>query len=336
MQEMTVIMELKLLADVGLVGFPNAGKSTLLASVSAAKPKIANYPFTTLEPNLGIVSYRDSKSFVMADIPGIIEGASAGKGLGLRFLRHIERNSLLLFMVPADSDDIRKEYEILLNELSTFNPEMLDKQRVLAITKSDMLDQELMDEIEPTLPANVPHVFISSITGMGLSVLKDILWEELNKDSNKIEAIVHRPKDVSKLQQELKDMGEDEDLSYEYVEDDGSVSVGDYDMVPLIDRFVEKHPDFSYRGAKGILALTGYNGILGYRTDESYETRPADLDENKVQWLDAHPDFSLEKERAAAKKVADAMKAEGWEFASHTWGHQNVGCLLYTSPSPRD
>ena len=185
MQEMTVIMELKLLADVGLVGFPNAGKSTLLASVSAAKPKIANYPFTTLEPNLGIVSYRDSKSFVMADIPGIIEGASAGKGLGLRFLRHIERNSLLLFMVPADSDDIRKEYEILLNELSTFNPEMLDKQRVLAITKSDMLDQELMDEIEPTLPANVPHVFISSITGMGLSVLKDILWEELNKDSNK-------------------------------------------------------------------------------------------------------------------------------------------------------
>ena len=159
----------------------------------------------------------------MADIPGIIEGASQGKGLGLRFLRHIERNSLLLFMVPADSDDIRKEYEVLLNELRTFNPEMLDKQRVLAVTKSDMLDQELMDEIEPTLPANVPHVFISSITGMGLSVLKDILWEELNKDSNKIEAIVHRPKDVNKLQQELKDMGEDEDLSYEYVEDDEDV-----------------------------------------------------------------------------------------------------------------
>ena len=160
---------------------------------------------------------------MMADIPGIIEGASQGKGLGLRFLRHIERNSLLLFMVPADSDDIRKEYEVLLNELRTFNPEMLDKQRVLAVTKSDMLDQELMDEIEPTLPANVPHVFISSITGMGLSVLKDILWEELNKDSNKIEAIVHRPKDVNKLQQELKDMGEDEDLSYEYVEDDEDV-----------------------------------------------------------------------------------------------------------------
>ena len=219
MQEMTIIMELKLLADVGLVGFPNAGKSTLLSAVSSARPKIANYPFTTLEPNLGIVSYRDGKSFVMADIPGIIEGASQGKGLGLRFLRHIERNSLLLFMVPADSDDIRKEYEILLNELSTFNPEMLDKQRVLAITKSDMLDQELMDEIEPTLPAGVPHVFISSVSGLGISVLKDILWEELNKESNKIEDIVHRPKDVTRLQQELKDMGEDEDIIYEYEEE---------------------------------------------------------------------------------------------------------------------
>ena len=219
MQEMTVIMELKLLADVGLVGFPNAGKSTLLSAISAAKPKIADYPFTTLEPNLGIVSYRDGKSFVMADIPGIIEGASQGKGLGLRFLRHIERNSLLLFMVPADSDDIRKEYEILLNELSTFNPEMLDKQRVLAITKSDMLDQELMDEIEPTLHAGVPHVFISSVSGLGISVLKDILWEELNKESNKIEDIVHRPKDVTRLQQELKDMGEDEDIIYEYEEE---------------------------------------------------------------------------------------------------------------------
>lgn len=216
---MTVIMELKLLADVGLVGFPNAGKSTLLSAISAAKPKIADYPFTTLEPNLGIVSYRDGKSFVMADIPGIIEGASQGKGLGLRFLRHIERNSLLLFMVPADSDDIRKEYEVLLNELRTFNPEMLDKQRVLAITKSDMLDQELMDEIEPTLPEGVPHIFISSVSGLGISVLKDILWEELNKESNKIEDIVHRPKDVTRLQQELKDMGEDEELDYEYEED---------------------------------------------------------------------------------------------------------------------
>ena len=227
MQELTVIMELKLLADVGLVGFPNAGKSTLLASVSAAKPKIANYPFTTLEPNLGIVSYRDSKSFVMADIPGIIEGASAGKGLGLRFLRHIERNSLLLFMVPADSDDIRKEYEILLNELRTFNPEMLDKQRVLAVTKCDMLDQELMDEIEPTLPEGIPHIFISAVSGMGISTLKDILWEELNKESNKIEgkvdSIAHRAKDLSHLQEELKEEGEDEDLSYEYVNDDEDI-----------------------------------------------------------------------------------------------------------------
>ena len=224
MQEMTVIMELKLLADVGLVGFPNAGKSTLLSAVSSAKPKIANYPFTTLEPNLGIVSYRDGKSFVMADIPGIIEGASAGKGLGLRFLRHIERNSLLLFMIPADSDDIRKEYEILLNELRNFNPEMLDKQRVLAVTKCDMLDQELMDEIEPTLPENIPHVFISAISGLGISVLKDILWEELNKESNKIEgkveSIAHRAKDMSHLKEELEDEGEAEDLSSGYADDD--------------------------------------------------------------------------------------------------------------------
>ena len=220
MQEMTVIMELKLLADVGLVGFPNAGKSTLLSTISAAKPKIADYPFTTLEPNLGIVSYSDGKSFIMADIPGIIEGASQGKGLGLRFLRHIERNSLLLFMVPADSDDIRKEYDILLNELRTFNPEMLDKQRVLAITKSDMLDQELMDEIEPTLPEGIPHVFISSVTNFGIAKLKDILWEELNKESNRIETIVHRPKDVSRLQDELKDMGADDDFEYEYEDED--------------------------------------------------------------------------------------------------------------------
>ncbi len=220
MQEKLVIMELKLLADVGLVGFPNAGKSTLLSAVSAAKPKIADYPFTTLEPNLGIVSYRDNRSFVMADIPGIIEGASQGKGLGLRFLRHIERNSLLLFMVPADSDDIRKEYDILLNELKTFNPDMLDKQRILAVTKSDMLDQELMDEIEPTLPENIPHVFISSVTGLGIQALKDIIWEELNKDSNKIEAIVHRPKEVTNLRQELKDMGMDGDFEYEYEADD--------------------------------------------------------------------------------------------------------------------
>ena len=220
MQELTVIMELKLLADVGLVGFPNAGKSTLLAAVSAAKPKIANYPFTTLEPNLGIVSYRDSKSFVMADIPGIIEGASAGKGLGLRFLRHIERNSLLLFMVPGDAEDIRKEYDILLNELATFNPDMLDKQRVLAITKCDLLDDELIEMLEETLPEGIPHVFISSVTGLGISVLKDILWNELNKENIQSElskdSLVHRSKDMGKLQDELRAMGQDDDLTIEY------------------------------------------------------------------------------------------------------------------------
>ena len=232
-QEGTFILELKVLADVGLVGFPNAGKSTLLSVVSAAKPKIANYAFTTLEPNLGIVECRDHHSFVMADIPGIIEGAHEGKGLGTRFLRHIERNSVLLFMIPADSDDIRKEYEILLNELRTFNPEMLDKQRVLAITKCDMLDQELMDEIEPTLPESIPHVFISAISGLGISTLKDMLWEELNKESNKIEgkieSIAHRAKDMSHLKEELKDEGEDEDLSYEYVDDEDIEDLEDFE-----------------------------------------------------------------------------------------------------------
>lgn len=214
MQEMTVILELKLLADVGLVGFPNAGKSTLLSTVSAARPKIADYPFTTLEPNLGIVSYREGKSFVMADIPGIIEGASEGKGLGLRFLRHIERNSVLLFMVPADADDIVTEYKVLLNELQKFNPDMLDKGRVLAITKSDMLDDELIAEIKPTLPEGVPHVFISSLMEQGIMELKDILWKELNDDSNRLEnGIVHQSKDLNKLSEELKVMGEDDDLS---------------------------------------------------------------------------------------------------------------------------
>lgn len=175
------ILELKLLADIGLVGFPNAGKSTLLSVVSAAKPEIANYAFTTLTPNLGIVSYRDSRSFVMADIPGIIEGAAEGKGLGLRFLRHIERNSSLLFMVPADADDINKEYEILLGELEKFNPELLDKERILAISKSDMLDEELITEIKPTLP-NIPHVFISSVQNEGITELKDLIWKQLNND----------------------------------------------------------------------------------------------------------------------------------------------------------
>ena len=178
--EREVVLELKLLADVGLVGFPNAGKSTLVSSVSAAKPKIANYPFTTLEPSLGIVSYRDGKSFVIADIPGIIEGASQGKGLGLRFLRHIERNSLLLFMIPADSDDIRRDYEILLRELTTYNPELLDKQRVLAVSKCDIVDDELIEMQKQNIPDDVPVVFISAVSGKGLEELKDVLWENLH------------------------------------------------------------------------------------------------------------------------------------------------------------
>ena len=195
--EKTVILELKLLADVGLVGFPNAGKSTLLSAVSAARPKIADYPFTTMEPQLGIVGYRDNRSFVMADIPGIIEGASEGRGLGLRFLRHIERNAVLLFMVPADSDDIMAEYEVLLNELREFNPDLMDKPRVLAISKSDMLDDELIAEIEETLPEDLPHVFISAVTGMGLMPLKDMLWREITSDANRLatSSITHRPLD---------------------------------------------------------------------------------------------------------------------------------------------
>lgn len=175
------ILELKLLADVGLVGFPNAGKSTLLSTVSAAKPKIANYAFTTLEPSVGVVRYYDDQSFVMADIPGIIEGAHDGKGLGIRFLRHIERNSVLLFMVSAEEEDIKKSYEILLDELREYNPELLVKNRVLAVTKSDMLDEHLEAEIEPMLPEGVPHVFISSFTGEGIQRLKDLLWESLHK-----------------------------------------------------------------------------------------------------------------------------------------------------------
>ncbi|MEF2643099.1 MAG: GTPase ObgE [Paramuribaculum sp.] len=193
----TVILELKLLADVGLVGFPNAGKSTLLSALSAARPKIADYPFTTMEPQLGIVPYRDNRSFVMADIPGIIEGASEGKGLGLRFLRHIERNAVLLFMVPADAENIKSEYEILLNELEKFNPQLMDKQRVLAISKSDMLDEELMAEIEKTLPDDVPHLFISAVTGLGLTELKDVLWGAVTDERNQIAtpSITHRPLD---------------------------------------------------------------------------------------------------------------------------------------------
>jgi GTP-binding protein len=175
-----IILELKLLADVGLVGFPNAGKSTLLSVVSAAKPKIADYAFTTLTPNLGVVSYRDSRSFVMADIPGIIEGAAEGKGLGIQFLRHIERNSLLLFMIPADAKDIKTEYAILLNELKKYNPELLDKKRMLAITKTDMLDDELKAEMQKDVPTELPVIFISSVTNQGILELKDLIWKNLH------------------------------------------------------------------------------------------------------------------------------------------------------------
>lgn len=248
MQEMTVIMELKLLADVGLVGLPNAGKSTLLSSLSAAKPKIANYPFTTLEPSLGIVSYRDHQSFVMADIPGIIEGAAEGKGLGLRFLRHIERNSLLLFMVPGDTDDIKREYELLLGELERFNPEMLQKHRVLAVTKCDLLDDELIEMLKESLPQDLQVVFISAVTGMGLEELKDILWQELNSESNKIKGViaedtlVHRDKDLSYLADEVYDedrladeeigiIDEDQDLDddIEYIDEDEIEDLEDFE-----------------------------------------------------------------------------------------------------------
>ena len=235
MQEMKVILELKLLADVGLVGFPNAGKSTLLSALSSARPKIANYPFTTLEPSLGIVPYRDNRSFVMADIPGIIEGASEGKGLGLRFLRHIERNSLLLFMVPGDTDNIKGEYEVLLNELSRFNPGMLDKHRVLAITKCDLLDDELIEMLHEDLPADLPVVFISSVTGQGIQELKDKLWEELNSESNKLQAIseggnmVHRDREAAVLATDFADWQDDS------LEEDDADELEEYDIEFLED-----------------------------------------------------------------------------------------------------
>lgn len=235
-QERRVILELKVLADVGLVGFPNAGKSTLLSVVSAAKPKIANYPFTTLEPKIGIVSYRDYKSFVMADIPGIIEGASEGKGLGLRFLRHIERNSLLLFMVPADADDIHQEYRVLLNELAQYNPELLDKRRILAISKADMLDDELMEALEADLP-EIPHIFISSITGYNITGLKDMLWRELNADGEykkSFESITHRNLDIKVV---------------EFDDDDESIPEDDYEEEDWDEEEEEDEdfdPDFYY------------------------------------------------------------------------------------------
>lgn len=224
-EEKWIVLELKLLADVGLVGLPNVGKSTLLSTISAAKPKIGDYPFTTLEPNLGMINYRDNKSFVMADIPGIIEGASEGKGLGLRFLRHIERNSLLLFMIPADSEDIHNEYKTLINELSLYNPEMLDKKRVLAITKSDLLDEELMQEIAHDLP-DIPYVFISSMTELGLTTLKDILWRELNAEdvtskTKTGKSLIHRRLEVKVTDSEEE--GLDEELN------DETDNIGGYD-----------------------------------------------------------------------------------------------------------
>ena len=215
MQERTVILELKVLGDVGLVGFPNAGKSTLLASISAAKPEIANYPFTTLVPNLGIVSYRDNRSFCMADIPGIIEGAHEGRGLGLRFLRHIERNSILLFMIPADCNDIKKEYDILLNELQQYNPELIEKQRILAITKCDMLDSELIEELKKELPTEIPSICISSLSGLNLTELKDLIWQKINETP--IKEIVHKPIEIQKTNKtaptEINDFDEEEEIN---------------------------------------------------------------------------------------------------------------------------
>lgn len=240
MQELTVILELKLLADVGLVGFPNAGKSTLVNALSSAKPKIGDYPFTTLEPSLGIVPYRDERSFVIADIPGIIEGASEGKGLGLRFLRHIERNSLLLFMVPADTEDIRHEYDVLLGELEKYNPELLDKQRVLAITKCDIIgqDEELIEMLKEGLPDDIPVIFISAVSGYNTQELKDILWREMNSESNKIAAVTtsenilrtaktithfsyqyEDDEDDEGWDDEISDTEEDWDEDVEYVDD---------------------------------------------------------------------------------------------------------------------
>ena len=242
--ERTVILELKLLADVGPVGFPNAGKSTLLSSISAARPKIADYPFTTMEPQLGIVSYRDNRSFVMADIPGIIEGASEGKGLGLRFLRHIERNAVLLFMVPADADDVTKQYEILLRELERFNPQLMDKHRILAVSKSDMLDDELREEIEATLPKDIPHVFISAVTGQGLDKLKDVLWEAVTDVDNQIAtpSITHRPLDGQHRVREedefifdTPDIPDEEDYEEDWDETDGDGGWDDDDFDPNFD-----------------------------------------------------------------------------------------------------
>ena len=237
MQEMMVVLELKLLADVGLVGFPNAGKSTLVSALSNARPKIANYPFTTLEPSLGIVPYRDGRSFVMADIPGIIEGAAEGRGLGLRFLRHIERNSLLLFMVPSDTDNIKREYEILLNEVGSFNEGLLNKHRILAVTKSDLLDEELMEMLREDLPDDLPVIFISAVAGHNITELKDLLWTELNSESNKLQSvaeggsIVHRDREVEYLDRDFADWADD----VVEIDDDDIEELEDYEIEDVDD-----------------------------------------------------------------------------------------------------
>lgn len=237
MQEMMVVLELKLLADVGLVGFPNAGKSTLVSALSNARPKIANYPFTTLEPSLGIVPYRDGRSFVMADIPGIIEGAAEGRGLGLRFLRHIERNSLLLFMVPGDTDNIKHEYEILLNEVGSFNEGLLNKHRILAVTKSDLLDEELMEMLREDLPDDLPVIFISAVAGHNITELKDLLWTELNSESNKLQSvaeggsIVHRDREVEYLDRDFADWADD----VVEIDDDDIEELEDYEIEDVDD-----------------------------------------------------------------------------------------------------
>ena len=237
MQEMMVVLELKLLADVGLVGFPNAGKSTLVSALSNARPKIANYPFTTLEPSLGIVPYRDGRSFVIADIPCIIEGAAEGRGLGLRFLRHIERNSLLLFMVPGDTDNIKREYEILLNEVGSFNEGLLNKHRILAVTKSDLLDEELMEMLREDLPDDLPVIFISAVAGHNITELKDLLWTELNSESNKLQSvaeggsIVHRDREVEYLDRDFADWADD----VVEIDDDDIEEIEDYEIEDVDD-----------------------------------------------------------------------------------------------------
>ena len=247
--EKSIILELKLLADVGLVGFPNAGKSTLLSVISAAKPKIANYPFTTLEPNLGIVSYRGQQSFVVADIPGIIEGASEGKGLGLRFLRHIERNAVLLFMIPSDTGDIKREYEILSNELATFNPDLVEKPRVLAITKCDLIDEDLKEMLRPELPSDVPVVFISSVAQQGLAELKDLLWRTINDEQNRIPDTValHDLDDRHRVKEEDDFIFAADEEEYDDMPNAGGKMVvddEDWDDEYWAEKYVDQNRDF--------------------------------------------------------------------------------------------